>query len=183
MAGTVLVTGATASSGDAVVSAFEREGWRVVRAARSLGHDLTRPEVAEEVVRAAGELAAVAHLVGGFRDGQPVAKTPLEDFRAHWDLHVATAYNVARAAMPALGDEGAMVLVSSNAALKPFAGAAGYASAKAAELALARAIDAEGVRCNVVAPRQIVDAEAFAEVVLWLCSPASRAVRAQVVVT
>jgi NAD(P)-dependent dehydrogenase (short-subunit alcohol dehydrogenase family) len=181
MAPTVLVTGATAASGPAVVAAFERDGWHVLRASRSLGHDLEDPAVAEALVSEAGELAAVAHLVGGFTAGQPIADTPLEALHAHWHLHVDTAYNVARAAMPRMAPGGAMVLVASRSALHPFAGGSGYAAAKAAEIALAKAIDSEGVRCNAIAPREITDPEAFAEVVLWLCSPASRAVRGQVI--
>jgi NAD(P)-dependent dehydrogenase (short-subunit alcohol dehydrogenase family) len=49
--------------------------------------------------------------------------------------------------------------VSSRAALRPFAGAAGYISAKAAVIALAQALAAEGadaaVRSNVVVPSVI----------------------------
>ena len=181
MSPTVLVTGATGSLGPAVVAAFEAAGWEVVPAARSLGHDLADPAAAQALVDGAGELAAVAHLVGGFAGGQPVADTPPADFEAHFELHVACAYNVARAAIPRLGADGAMVLVASAAALRPFAGGAGYAAAKAAEIALARAIDREGVRCNAIAPRSIDDPPAVAEVVSWLCSPASRAVRGQVI--
>jgi len=181
MARTVLVTGATGSSGPSVVAAFERDGWEVLRASRSLGHDLQDPAALEALLADAGELHAVAHLVGGFTAGQPIPETPLDEFHAHWRLHVAVAYNVARAAMPRMSSDGAIVLGSSRSALHPFAGGSGYASAKAAEIALARAIDAEGVRCNALAPAQITDTEAFAEVVLWLCSPASRAVRGQVI--
>lgn len=176
-----LVTGATGGSGPAVVAAFEREGWEVVRASRSLGHDLRDPAVAARVVAEAGELDAVAHLVGGFSDGEPVGEAPLEVFRAHWEQHVASAYNVAHAAIGRLRQDGAIVLFSSRAARRPFPGAAGYSSAKAAILALAGTIDAEGTRCNVVSPGAIDDPEAVAEVVLWLCSPASRAVRGAVV--
>jgi NAD(P)-dependent dehydrogenase (short-subunit alcohol dehydrogenase family) len=183
MAPTVLVTGATARSGPAVVAALERDGWEVARAARSLGHDLADPAAVKALVDGLPALDAVAHLVGGFRAEQPVADTSLEEFRDHWDLHVATAYNVAHAAIPRLRPQGAMVLVASRAALRPFAGGGGYASAKAAEIALAQAIDAEGVRCNVVAPVQIDDQEAFADVVAWLCGPGSRALRGQVVIT
>ena len=181
MADRVLVTGATGGSGPTVVAAFEAAGWEVVQASRSLGHDLRDPAVAERVAADAGELDAVVHLVGGYAGDQPVAETSLEVFREHWDQHVASAYAVAHAAIPRLREGGAVVLCSSGAALRPFAGAAGYASAKAAIVALARTIDREGTRCNVLAPGSIDDPEAVADVLLWLCSPASRAVHGNVI--
>jgi NAD(P)-dependent dehydrogenase (short-subunit alcohol dehydrogenase family) len=176
----VLVSGATGGSGPATVRAFERDGWEVVQASRSLGHDLRDPEVAARVVAEAGPLDAAAHLVGGYADGQPVGETPLDVFRGHWEQHVASAYNVAHAAIGALREGGALVLFSSRAAQRPFAGAAGYASAKAAIVALARTIDLEGTRCNVISPAAIDDPEALADTVVWLCSPASRAVHGAV---
>ena len=63
--------------------------------------------------------------------------------------------------MPRLVDAGggAFVAVSARAALQPFAGAAAYIAAKAAVLALVRALDAEyrqaGVRCNAILPSVI----------------------------
>lgn len=183
MGRTALVTGATGGLGPSVVAALERDGWEVVQASRSLGHDLSDPEAARALVAGAGELGAVAHLVGGFAADQPVAGTSLADFQAHFDTHVVAAYNVAQAAIPVLGDEGAIVLLASRSALEPFAGGAGYASAKAAEIALGRAIDREGTRCNVIAPRTIDDPEAVADLVAFLCSPASRSLRGQVLVT
>jgi NAD(P)-dependent dehydrogenase (short-subunit alcohol dehydrogenase family) len=68
---------------------------------------------------------------------------------------------VTRAALPHLvaAGGGAVVCVSSRAALAPFAGAAGYVTAKAAVLAFANAVAVEyrsaGVRCNTVVPSVI----------------------------
>src|SRR5437764_118401 len=54
---------------------------------------------------------------------------------------------------------GAYVGVSARPALQPFAGAAGYITAKAGVLAFIRALDAEyrgdGVRCNAILPSVI----------------------------
>lgn len=180
MARTVLVSGSTGLLGPSVVAALERDGWNVLEAARSLGHDLADPASAAGLLEGVEDLAAVAHLVGGFWADQPVADTALEDFQAHFDLHVTTAYNVARAAIGRLPADGAIVLVASASGLRPFPGGAGYSAAKAAEIALGRAIDREGVRCNVVAPVSIDDPAAVADLIAWLCSPASRALRGQV---
>ncbi len=72
------------------------------------------------------------------------------------------AFNLAKAAMPVMAGRGggAFVCVSAKAALEPFAGAAGYISAKAAVLAFVRALDAEyrddSVRANAILP-SIID--------------------------
>jgi NAD(P)-dependent dehydrogenase (short-subunit alcohol dehydrogenase family) len=54
---------------------------------------------------------------------------------------------------------GAIVLVSTRAALQPFAGAAGYISSKAAVIALVKALAVEyrdeGVRANAILPSVI----------------------------
>lgn len=177
MARTVLITGASGGLGGAVVAAFEAGRWTVATASRSDGYDLAVAADAARAVELAGSrLDAVAHLVGGFAAEQPVASTDLDAVEAMWRLNVATAYQVVHAALPRLSPDGAVVLVSSRAAVAPFAGAAGYAMAKAAVIALAQTVAAEGVRCNAVVPRVIDDPAALADVIVWLCSPESRAV-------
>jgi len=99
--------------------------------------------------------------------------------------------------MPHLqADGGTLVAVSTRAALRPFAGAAGYCSSKAAVIAFIGCLDAEykddGVRANAIVPSIIdtpgnrasqPDADTakwvkpgqIAQTVLWLCSDASSA--------
>ena len=113
------------------------------------------------MAEAEAPLRAVAHLVGGFAAGQPVAETPLADFEAQFALNLRPAYLVCQAALPRLAAAGggAICCVSSRAALHPFAGAAGYCASKAALIAFARVVaregQADGVRCNVVLPSAI----------------------------
>jgi NAD(P)-dependent dehydrogenase (short-subunit alcohol dehydrogenase family) len=70
--------------------------------------------------------------------------------------------------MPRLMERGggAFVGVSARPALRPFAGAAGYISSKAAVLALVQALDAEykgdGIRCNAILP-SVIDTPANRE--------------------
>ena len=128
--------------------------------------DLADPDDVARAVRAAvaeegAPLRAVAHLVGGFADGQPVAETPLADFEAQFALNLRPAYLLCQAALPRLAAAGggAICCVSSRAALHPFAGAAGYCASKAALIAFARVVaregEPDGVRCNVVLPSAI----------------------------
>jgi NAD(P)-dependent dehydrogenase (short-subunit alcohol dehydrogenase family) len=217
---TALITGGTGGLGVSVVEAFVADGWRVVvpdilpgpherlpDAAETIQADLADPDDVARVVRlAAGDddrpLRALANLVGGFTAGQPVAETPLADFEALFALNVRPTYLVTQAALPALvaAGGGGIVCVSANAALQPFAGAAGYVSSKAAVLAFARVVAkehaADGVRCNVIAPTMIdtpanraanpdstdrlVPPERIAKTIRFLCGDESAAVNGQV---
>jgi NAD(P)-dependent dehydrogenase (short-subunit alcohol dehydrogenase family) len=179
---TVLVTGATGGLGPSVVAAFLDDGWRVVATSRSgrppqdlVGHerlesvatDLFEPaDVAEAVTVAAGDragapLRALVNLVGGYAGGGLVHETPVEQFDRQLTLNLRPTYLVTQAVLPHLVDAGggAVVCVSARAAVAPFRGAAGYASAKAAVLAFAQAVAVEyraaGVRCNAVLPSVI----------------------------
>jgi NAD(P)-dependent dehydrogenase (short-subunit alcohol dehydrogenase family) len=210
----VLVTGATGGLGPAVVAAFLDDGWRVVATSRSgrppqdlVGHerlesvatDLFEPaDVAEAVTVAAADrarapLKALVNLVGGYAIGGPVHDTPVEQFERQLTLNLRPTYLVTRAVLPHLVDAGggAIVCMGARAAVRPFRGAAGYASAKAAVIALAQAVAVEyraaGVRCNAVLPSVIdtkanrdrepdadtskwVPAEQVAAVIRFLCS-------------
>jgi NAD(P)-dependent dehydrogenase (short-subunit alcohol dehydrogenase family) len=128
--------------------------------------DLLDPESARTIVDlAAGEanapLRAVVNLVGGYAAGGRVHETPIEDFEAQLRLNLRPTYLVTQAALPHLIDAGggAVVCVSSRAALRPFKGAAGYVTSKAAVLAFVDALAVEyrddGVRANAILPSVI----------------------------
>jgi NAD(P)-dependent dehydrogenase (short-subunit alcohol dehydrogenase family) len=176
-----LITGGTGGLGTAVVDAFLADGWRVVvpwieqkelerLPARDgltlIEADLFQSDsVADVVGRAAGEtgepLRAVVNLVGGFAAGPRVHETPVEDFERQFRLNLRPTYLVTQAALHHLmaAGGGAIVCVSTRAALEPFSGAAGYASSKAAVLAFVKAVATEyrddHVRCNAVLPSVI----------------------------
>lgn len=177
MARTALVTGGTGGLGVAVTQAFLQDGWRVVvpwfaeaELARVTEHerlelvqaDLTDAAAVGAVVDAAGpDLRAVANLVGGFDAPGRVHETPVEAFERQLRVNLRPTYLVCAAALPVLlaAGTGAIVCVSSRAAVQPFPGAAGYVTAKAAVLALVDALDVEyrddGVRSNAVLPSTI----------------------------
>jgi NAD(P)-dependent dehydrogenase (short-subunit alcohol dehydrogenase family) len=177
---TALVTGATGGLGPAVVEALLAGGWRVVATSRSgrspvaaasdrllpVRADLSQPAGAAAAVQAAtaapaAPLRALVNLVGGFASGGRVHETPVEAFEAQLSLNLRATYLATQAALPHLvaAGGGAVVCLSSRAALAPFPGAAGYATAKAAVLAFVQAVATEykrdGVRCNAVVPSVI----------------------------
>jgi NAD(P)-dependent dehydrogenase (short-subunit alcohol dehydrogenase family) len=213
-----LVTGGTGGLGSAVVAAFLGAGWRVAvpwimeseleRVTEQDGlelvkADLSDPDDVARAVRAgtadaAAPLKAVVNLVGGFDAPGNVVDVPYERFERMFALNLRPTYLVCQAAIPALirGGGGAIVCVSARAGVQPFAGAAGYCSAKAGVLAFAKALAAEhladGVRCNAILPSQIdtpanraamppeehaklVPAPQIARVILHLCSSDSEA--------
>ncbi|MGN9777892.1 SDR family NAD(P)-dependent oxidoreductase [Micromonospora sp. H33] len=176
----VLVTGGTGGLGGAVTAAFAEAGWRVVVPSRESGPatepvagdvvrlaaDLTDPaDVRHAVEVAAGDAAAplraVVNLVGGYAGGGRVHETPVTELERMLTLNLRPTWLVTGAALPHLvaAGGGAVVCVSSRAAVAPFPGAAAYATAKAGVLSFANAVAveyrADGVRCNTVLPSVI----------------------------
>jgi|SRR5215211_1570778 len=181
----VLVAGGTGALGGAVVRELSGSGHEVTatwiveaerdRMEEAFAHsvtlvqaDLFDPDEAAAAVAAVGELEAVVNLVGGFAAGPKVHESELDDFERMLRLNLVPGFNLARAAMPKLVERGggAYVGVSARAGLRPFPGAAGYVTAKAAVLAFAQALDAEykndGVRCNAILP-SVIDTPANRE--------------------
>jgi NAD(P)-dependent dehydrogenase (short-subunit alcohol dehydrogenase family) len=176
-----LITGGTGGLGVAVVETFLASGWRVVvpwLAERELERlppreglslveaDLFEPEPVGRVVdEAAGQgeapLGAVVNLVGGFAQAGRVHETPVEEFERQLRLNLRATYLVTHAALPHLIEAGGggIVCVGTRAAVRPFSGAAGYITSKAAVLAFVQAVAVEyrddGVRCNAVLPSVI----------------------------
>jgi NAD(P)-dependent dehydrogenase (short-subunit alcohol dehydrogenase family) len=178
MSRTAIVTGGTGGLGAAVTTDLLAHGWRVVVpwiAERELSRveaheqlelvqaDLSDPASVDLVVDKAGpDLRAAVNLVGGFAQGGRVHETPVEDFEAQFRANLRPTYLVSAAAIKAMleaGEGGAVVCVSTRAALRPFAGAAGYIASKAAVLAFVDALNAEyrqdGIRTNAILPSVI----------------------------
>ena len=180
---------------------------RGLRAA-SLAADLTDASavaaLAERVRDAtAGRLHALVHLAGGFAASRPVSDSDPSLWHKQFAMNATTAYLTARAFLPLLrGAKGSLVFFASEAVLPGarVANLAAYVASKSALVALMQVIAQEershGVRANAVAPTTIrtvdnvaamgpdatmVTREAVADVVLWLCSDAARAVTGQVV--
>ena len=179
---TVLVAGGTGYLGNAVVRELIGSGydvaatWVIERERERLESepvelieaDLFDADQVDAAIAAVSELEAVVNLVGGFSDGPRVHETDPDEFERMLRLNVIPGFLLARAAMPRMMERGggAFVGVSARPALRPFAGAAGYISSKAAVLALVQALDAEykgdGIRCNAILP-SVIDTPANRE--------------------
>jgi NAD(P)-dependent dehydrogenase (short-subunit alcohol dehydrogenase family) len=171
----VLVAGGTGALGTAVVRELIATGYSVVAtwivpeererlsslAVELVEADLFDARAAERAVAAVDDLEAVVNLVGGFSAGPRVHETDPEDFERMIRLNLTPAFMLARAAMPRMVERGrgAFVGVSARPALRPFPGAAGYVTGKAAVLAFIQALDADyrddGIRCNAILPSVI----------------------------
>jgi NAD(P)-dependent dehydrogenase (short-subunit alcohol dehydrogenase family) len=178
----VLVAGGTGALGTAVVHELLDAGHAIVATwivpdererLASLPVELVEADLfdagaADAAVAAVKDLDAVVDLVGGFRSGPRVHETDPDEFEGVIRLNLTPAFTLARAAMPRMMERGggAFVGVSARPALRPFPGAAGYITAKAAVLAFIRALDAEyrdhGIRCNAILP-SVIDTPANRE--------------------
>ena len=180
---------------------------RGLRAA-ALAANLTDPAavstLAERVREAtAGRLHALVHLAGGFATSGPVWESDPAVWQRQFAMNATTAYLTARAFLPLVrGVRGSVVFFASEAVLEGArtSNVSAYVASKSAVVALMQSIAQEerahGVRANAVAPTTIrtadnvaamgadtpmVTREAVADVVMWLCSDASRAVSGQTI--
>ncbi|HLW95618.1 MAG TPA: SDR family oxidoreductase [Solirubrobacteraceae bacterium] len=209
MDASVVISGGTGGLGSAVTRAMLEAGWHVVvpyvderELSRLEPHerltlipaDLFDAAAAGAVVAAAPDpLGALVNLVGGFASGGRVHETPIEDFEQQYRLNLRPTYLLSAAALPRMleGGAGSIVCVSTRAAVRPFSGAAGYISSKAAVLAFVDALAVEytkdGIRSNAIMPSVIdtpanraaqpdddhsrwVKPEQIAAVIRFLCS-------------
>jgi NAD(P)-dependent dehydrogenase (short-subunit alcohol dehydrogenase family) len=150
----------------------------------------------DALVERFGRVDGIAHLVGGWRGGQPLHEEPLADWDLLEKLLIRTVQLTTRAFHDQLvaSGRGRFVLVSAKQAQKPSNGNAAYASAKAAAeawtLAFADGFEPGGATANII----VVDAiltpamreenpgkefptftptEHIADAIAWLCSDAA----------
>ena len=173
----IVISGGTGGLGSAVTRAMLDAGWHVVvpyvderelerldehERLQLIPADLFAADAAAVVVAAApGRLGALVNLVGGFAAGGRVHETPIADFEQQYRLNLRPTYLLSAAALPRMleGGGGSIVCVSTRAAVRPFSGAAGYISSKAAVLSLVDALAAEytkdGIRTTAIMPSVI----------------------------
>jgi meso-butanediol dehydrogenase/(S,S)-butanediol dehydrogenase/diacetyl reductase len=163
----VLVVGAGSPIGRAIGQAFTASGDTVVGVSReAAGSDLVldcstasgASAAVAGVLHAAGRLDVVV-LAAAVMPVASIVETTDEQWQAAHDAVLGTAFAVSRAALPLLGDGGAIVAVSSVNAFLAAPGLPAYASAKAGLEGLVRQLALEygprGIRVNAVAPGMI----------------------------
>ncbi|HEY7568420.1 MAG TPA: SDR family oxidoreductase [Gemmatimonadaceae bacterium] len=164
-----------------------------------------------EVTKLVGKIDAVAPngvhalvcVAGGFAMSGPVAESDPAIFHKMIAINLTTAYLTTRGILPLLRRaRGSIVYFSAAAVLPGGTGArmSAYAAAKSGVSMLMRAVAAEeaehGVRANALAPTMIrtatneqsmgsdkryVERDQIADIVLYLCSDAARAITGQVI--
>jgi NAD(P)-dependent dehydrogenase (short-subunit alcohol dehydrogenase family) len=128
--------------------------------------DLLDPEAAQgwsdALTERFGHVDGLLHLVGGWKGGDPIATTPLEDYEWLHNLLVHTVQHATRAFFAPLSQSahGRFVLVSSSQAQAPDGTNASYAATKAAAeawtLALADSFAATAATANIVVVNAIL---------------------------
>jgi NAD(P)-dependent dehydrogenase (short-subunit alcohol dehydrogenase family) len=168
-----------------------------------LAADLMQGPSAQQAVQAALDkfkrIDCLCNVAGGFRMGPAVHETPAELWKLMLDLNAGTVLNMAQAVVPGMIAAGAgkIVNVGAGGGLKGGARMAAYSAAKSAVIRLTESMSAElreqGINVNCVLPSIIdtpqnradmpkanparwVAPQDLAQVILWLCSDAARAV-------
>ncbi|WP_192810167.1 SDR family NAD(P)-dependent oxidoreductase [Actinomadura rudentiformis] len=169
-----VVTGTSAGIGEATARLLADEGAHVVGVARDVtGHDLgervtgvaadlTDPAAAQRIIDAAldrhGRLDGLVNNAGALNSRIGFLDVTDEQWHATFELNFHAAVRMARAALPALIDQGAgsLVHLSSEAGRFPDTPLVDYAATKTALLSVSKTLAGEfgrcGIRSNVVSP-------------------------------
>ncbi len=223
----VLITGVggRGQAGFAIARRFLAAGARVVITARTAAVDELARELRDhgtavgvaadltseadvarliETVREQfGRLDALLNVAGGLGVIKPLADTTPEELQRETMRNAGTVHAVCRAALPLLREsQGAIVNFASPAGARAVASLGAYSAAKAAVIALTRALALEekphGVRVNAIAPGMIdtaqnrrsvenaararwVTREEIGELALFLAGPASSGVSGETI--
>jgi len=170
---TALITGAGRGLGQALARALLAASWRVVVDARRAGHlaaalpgsvvvpgDVTDPAHQEALAAAVGGLGRLDLLVNNASDLGPsplpkLADVPLAAARQVFETNVLAPLALTQRLLPLLrASRGAVLNVSSDAAVEPYAGWGAYGSSKAAldQLTAVLAAEEPGLAVYAVDP-------------------------------
>lgn len=183
-----LVTGGSRGIGKAVVAGLLSEGCRVAFTARTeatlnetarelqqigsaenifpLQADMTVQEHVEQALHTIfekwGQLDILVNNVGGSLGGGGFNKSSEEQLRGVFEINLFAAYNTTKLAVPYIqqGGRGGRIITISSVWGRESGGGAAYNAAKAAEIAMSKAmaqdLAKEGILVNTVAPGSIL---------------------------
>lgn len=142
-----------------VAEAGSAGGGAVVAVVRDLTEEGAPQAVVGEAVDRLGRLDVLANVAGIMELG-PLGETPIESLDRQFRTNVRVPFELTQAALPHLREsKGAIIFISSMAALAAFPESAAYTSTKGAIEALARQLAVElapdGIRVNAIAPGEI----------------------------
>lgn len=161
---TILIGSGTARTGEAVIAAFLRAGYRVATTSRDLdalratlqriphgdavlgiAADLSDPESAgnavEQARNAFGRLDAATLLSASFHQGE-FTETSLADLQYQIEANLYTSYNLVRAALPVMlaQGHGHIITIAGGSALDPAPGRALFGASKAAVVTFTKGV-------------------------------------------
>lgn len=171
----VLVTGANGGLGTHVTRVFLDAGATVVGTSPKIQQsDFDHPnftamaarisgladakELVKQVIARFQKIDVLAHTVGGFAGGQPIAETDDATFQGMFDINLNATFHALRAVIPVMRQRkyGRIIAIGSRAALEPGAKVGAYSASKAAMVSLIRTAAEEnkdaGITANVILP-------------------------------
>jgi len=184
---------------DALAAQLGGDQARVMTRALDLRDTGAAAAAVDAVAEHFGGAQILAHLVGGYSAGAPLAEAARDELAAMLDQHVWTTFNLARAIARHLlaAGWGRIVAVSPTTVATPGPNMAAYVAAKAGEeallMALARELKGTGATANVLVVRAIdvehardrepspktaawTTPEEVAAAIVYLCSDEARVV-------
>jgi NAD(P)-dependent dehydrogenase (short-subunit alcohol dehydrogenase family) len=209
-----LVTGANGGLGTYVTKALLDAGFSVVGLSpRIKQSDFDHPKftalpavissldaakkAVDTVISRSGRVDVLAHLVGGFTGGTPVAETDDATFQRMFDMNLNSAFHMLRAVIPLMrrAAAGRIIAIGSRAAENPGPTVGSYSASKAALVSLMRTVALEnkdaGITANVILPGTIdtpanrkampgadvstwVQPSSIASLIVWLAGDAGK---------
>jgi NAD(P)-dependent dehydrogenase (short-subunit alcohol dehydrogenase family) len=153
--------------------------------------------IVDQTLSRFGRIDMLAHLVGAFAGGKPIAETDDKTFNFMFDVNVKAAFNMFRAVIPAMrqAKSGRIIAIGSRAAEDPGPTVGAYSASKAAVVSLVETIAREnkdaGITANSILPGTIdtaanrsampkadtsqwVQPASIASLIIWLASDAGK---------